>query len=534
MPVIKCPIPDCDFETDDVDAVIVAALLTTHATTHSTNHVSTKVEKVKRPTVSLAGTSEDWAYFLSRWKDYTDATKITGKDLIVQLLECCDETLRKDLTRTAGGSLTNKTEAEVLAAIKVLAVREVNTMVARVTLHNMRQDRDETIRSFGARARGQAGVCKFLITCPHCDGEVNYTEAVLRDVVTRGLADPEIQLDLLGGLEGLQDMSLEQVLQFIEAKEGGKRSASKLVDTHGAEAAASTYRRTKNKKPDKLEHCSYCDKTGHGKNAPPRIRKRECSAYGHTCEICKKLNHFECVCRSKDKKRTEPQESLKHIDDEEGAIFDTLCAITSSQQLKKKTILLDHHIYNNLTDTWMKQESKSQPHMNLMVKICEKDYADLGHEPTCAPNSAIISCMADTGCQSCLAGIKVIHRLGLSENDLIPVTMKMHAANNKGIIILGAVIMRLSGTDPHGNTHVTRQIVYVTDSSEKMFISREACVALKMITNKFPTVGEVKNNSSEAVNATHTKKQNTSNIDCDCPRRQLPPPMPSKLPYPAT
>ena len=66
--------------------------------------------------------------------------------------------LRKDLTRAAGGTLTNKTEAEVLAAIKTLAVREENIMVARVHLHNMRQDREEGVRGFGARLRGQAGV----------------------------------------------------------------------------------------------------------------------------------------------------------------------------------------------------------------------------------------------------------------------------------------------------------------------------------------------------------------------------------------
>ena len=43
-----------------------------------------------------------------------------------------DEPLSKDLTRAASDSLTDKTEAEVLAAIRKLAVREENTMVARV------------------------------------------------------------------------------------------------------------------------------------------------------------------------------------------------------------------------------------------------------------------------------------------------------------------------------------------------------------------------------------------------------------------
>ena len=141
MPVIDCPITDCEYATPDVDPIVAAALITTHATIHNATAspaAIAKVEKVKRPTISSAGTSEDWTYFLSRWTDYVEATKVSGKDKVIQLLECCDEHLRKDLTRTAGGTLTNKSEAEVITVMKTLAVREENTMVARVTLHNMR------------------------------------------------------------------------------------------------------------------------------------------------------------------------------------------------------------------------------------------------------------------------------------------------------------------------------------------------------------------------------------------------------------
>ena len=59
------------------------------------------------------------------------------------------------MTRAAGGSLTEKTEKKVLAVIKTLAVREENAMIARVVLHEMQQDRDKPIRSFGARIQGQ-------------------------------------------------------------------------------------------------------------------------------------------------------------------------------------------------------------------------------------------------------------------------------------------------------------------------------------------------------------------------------------------
>ncbi|CAC5412701.1 unnamed protein product [Mytilus coruscus] len=119
----------------------------------------------------------------------------------------------------AGNSLTKKPDQEVLAAIKKLAVREENTMVARVTLHNMRQERDEPVRNF----------CKFLIKCHTCNTDVNYTDTIIRNVLARGISDPEIQLDRLGNKN--QDRTLEEVTQFVEAKDSGKRSASRLLDS---------------------------------------------------------------------------------------------------------------------------------------------------------------------------------------------------------------------------------------------------------------------------------------------------------------
>ncbi len=92
MPVIQCPIEDCEYEAPDVESVVAAALITAHATS-----------------TSSAGTTEDWQYL---------AARLRGTDKVIQLLESCDDQLRKDLTRNAGGTLTGKTKE--------------NTMVARV------------------------------------------------------------------------------------------------------------------------------------------------------------------------------------------------------------------------------------------------------------------------------------------------------------------------------------------------------------------------------------------------------------------
>ena len=100
-----------------------------------------KFQKVWCPTITTAGSSGEWSYFLTHWGNYIEATKVNGKDSVIQLLKCFDEELRKDFRWSAGGSLTNKMEDEVFAAINTLAVHKENTMVARVALYEMRQDR---------------------------------------------------------------------------------------------------------------------------------------------------------------------------------------------------------------------------------------------------------------------------------------------------------------------------------------------------------------------------------------------------------
>ena len=371
-------------------------------------------------------------------QDYIDARKVTGKDNVVQLFECCDDQLRKDLTRNAGGSLTNKPIEEVMTAIRKLAVLEENAMVARVQPHNMHQDRHETVRSFGARLRGQAGIWKFNTQCPECHTSVNYTEHILRDVLTRGVADSEIQLDLLGDKN--QDMTLEEVFLFVEAKESGKRSADRLLQTQGDDAARSQYRSAKqmelkNRRPANPhpDPCHYCGKHEYGKHAPIRVRKSDCPAYGKTCDYCGRANHFAAVCQARSqpgkRQHTPPSGATA---DAEGAIFDALCTATnSSQDLSVSVISLDHHLYNHLNDCWVRKTSQPQPFVTLTATIHPDDYTALGFKPVSQQSKSIrLSAMADTGCQSCLASITVIRRLGFTENDLIPVTTDMHAANN--------------------------------------------------------------------------------------------------------
>ena len=384
MPIVQCPITNCNYATPDVEAVIAAALISTHATSHTNSSaIKAPVEKIRRHTISLSGTSEDWSYFLSRWEDYKAATKLQRAECITQLLECCEEQLRRDLTRSAGGKLSNKTEAELLAAMKCLAVREENLMVARLNLHNMRQDRDEPVRSFSARLRGQANVCKYLIKCSSCSHDVSYANIMLRDALIRGLNDEEIMLGILS--EQNQEMTLEQVLQFVEAKEAGKRSATQLTFQPGTQithtdAASSSYQREKrdNIKHSNQEPCCYCGRNGHGCSAPSHVRQKQCPAFNHKCSNCHKPHHMESVCRSK-KKSSECEAVVDH-----NAAFDTICT------LKMFPDSVQHHIYDKAVSKWKAQPSRAQPKLCVEASINPTDFLHFGCQPTFQTMSILV------------------------------------------------------------------------------------------------------------------------------------------------
>ena len=204
-----------------------------------------------------------------------------------------------------------------------------------------------------------------------------------------------------------------------------------------------------------------------------RIRRKECPAFGTKCNHCDKDHHFERMCRSRH--GTKPVER-------EDTISDSLCQATSTDNTKRAR--MDHHVFDKLTKAWLRRRSRSQLYIRLQATVQWEDYDHFGFPLPQA--RSFVSAMADTGCQSCLAGLKVVKSLGISVRDLIPVNIKMQAANNDRIRILGATILRLSGKNTEGEERSTRQMVYVTDNTDKLFLSREACVDLGIIPNTFP------------------------------------------------
>ncbi len=169
-----------------------------------------------------------------------------------------------------------------------------------------------------------------------------------------------------------QERDVEQTLRFVEAREEGRRSAPKLSTPQAVEAISSSYRKLK--RPTQRGHanrdgstrrdntpeddkCSYCEGTGHGRNAPTRTR---CPAFGKECKLCGKENHLAKVCRS---------ESMQDNSQYENALFDETCTLTTLNA--QDTSTLSHHVYDQSTKSWIRRQSKPQPSLQLLV---EADY----------------------------------------------------------------------------------------------------------------------------------------------------------------
>ncbi|XP_012943385.2 uncharacterized protein LOC106013107 [Aplysia californica] len=247
---------------------------------------------------------------------------------------------------------------------------------------------------------------------------------------------------------------------------------------------------------------------------------KKCPAFGKRCTRCGLSNHFANLCRQSSRNRN-PTNAL----DDSAATFDSLCGADSATPVSNAhSVSLDHHVYE-FCRAWEKRASDHQHFVNVTIQAVRSDAKSLGFPPSLRGSTSPVKyqAMADTGWQSCLAGVALLTRVSLTRRHLLPVNMKMTAANRGAIDIIGALPLRISGTSPSNTKLVTHQMVYFTTSTGRVFLSKQACLALGIIPPSFPIIGA----TSAAINSKDKPA-------CGCSRRQSPPPPPTSLPLPAT
>ena len=144
---------------------------------------------------------------------------------------------------------------------------------------------------------------------------------------------------------------------------------------------------------------------------------------------------------------------------------------------------LKHQTWDQASHTWSQRRSPPQPNITVTISAREEDFRAHGHTLARETHHLTTTAMADTGCQSCLAGPSLMSSLHLSENELIPVSLVMHSASGTNLPILGAALLRiraqLTGIE-------TRQMVYFSNMATKLYLSLATCADLGLIPKEFP------------------------------------------------
>ena len=188
---------------------------------------------------------------------------------------------------------------------------------------------------------------------------------------------------------------------------------------------------------------------------------------------------------------------------------------------------LSHVEYDQIKEAWVRAKPRRPANLRVDVTVCSAVYQGLGlplNPKRGVQTARGTEALADTGAQVCVAGMELVHSLGLKRKDLIKVKMELRAANKSEMEVLGAVLMEVS-SKTGGAAQSTKQICYIVPQCSRVILSLEACSALRMLTPLFPGVEE---------QAILECTEAAGSQACTCPRRAETPDPPAKVSFPAT
>ena len=213
---------------------------------------------------------------------------VMGKD-------CLEIFLNLELTPEERASVTSS-----LKALEAYFKPKTNVVYERFMFNSATQSSEEGIDEFVNRLRKMASSCKY--------GAL--TDEMIRDRIVIGVRDKASKLRLLKE----DELDLNKALSICRSNEAASKqlkfmkqeeiqtdeqvnavdSQAKRLDKWHKQKKDTKYGKNGKATKGTKKNCSRC-------GATKQHRKEECKAYGQTCHLCSKPNHFASVCRFKNK-----------------------------------------------------------------------------------------------------------------------------------------------------------------------------------------------------------------------------------------
>ena len=201
-----------------------------------------------------------------------------------------------------------------------------------------------------------------------------------------------------------------------------------------------------------------------------------------------------------------------------------ICLATIGNR-KGRVIPLTHHIFTK-DRGWVAKPSAPHPTILVTAKPCPTDHSQFGHPVTNAASlKPILSSpvCADTGCQSTAVPPSYAYQAGYRRKDFLPVVSRMNGAGRSDLGVIGAVVMEFSCTGADNKSFTTKQLCYVCEKVDNVYLSRQALTNLCCISPQFPAPLATQPSHSSAACTTDSSEH------CSCPTLDQPPPVPSEI-----
>jgi hypothetical protein len=119
---------------------------------------------------------------------------------------------------------------------------------------------------------------------------------------------------------------------------------------------------------------------------------------------------------------------------------------------------LQHHTYD-MFKGWVARTPAPHPLARVDISLCTSGYTELYIPTPRVTNKTTTGMgMTDTGAQMTVGDLTLVHNLGLTRRELIPLANKINAANDTRLGLKGGLLIQMTATDVYGNTMETRQL----------------------------------------------------------------------------
>ena len=172
--------------------------------------------------------------------------------------------------------------------------------------------------------------------------------------------------------------------------------------------------------------------------------------------------------------------------------------------------------WNKATDTFKPTRPAPLPEVMINMKLDKHSHQKYGS--SIPPNNRWqqVFAVADTGCQTCTAGMNLVNKLNCNESTLINTRHKIIGITDANLDIRKALMVDISH---HNKT--TKQMIHISSNTTGLYLSETALKELNLIDKEFPH--HITRNCAGAT----TKTKDT----CTCPKRTSPPKPPTCLPF---